>query len=149
MFGMSPRKRCGTCGRRRMFKFFAIRNQRTGLRQSMCRDCRSDYDRVRYQTLKERGRLVRKQDHLRNRNRRVAYDFLSTHPCVDCGETDLVVLEFDHLRDKEFNVSDGIRCCYSVERLLREIAKCEVVCANCHKRRTYAKLGSYRITFGE
>jgi hypothetical protein len=52
-----------------------------------------------------------------------------------------MVLEFDHLRDKEFSISKGL-----VDRnwqsVLDEIAKCDVVCANCHRRRT-AKRGGF------
>lgn len=55
--------------------------------------------------------------------------------CVDCDETDPVVLDFDHVRgEKLFTIGerkDGSRA-----RLLAEIAKCEVRCANCHRRRT-------------
>lgn len=74
---------------------------------------------------------------------RVAYlvDYLREHPCADCGETDPVVLEFDHLRDKKFGIGKGFRE-RKWESVLEEIAKCDVVCANCHRRRT-AKRGGF------
>jgi 5-methylcytosine-specific restriction endonuclease McrA len=74
---------------------------------------------------------------------RVLYvvDFLREHPCVDCGEDDPVVLEFDHLRDKKFSISEGLQG-RRWQDVLDEIAKCEVVCANCHRRRT-AKRGGF------
>lgn len=71
-------------------------------------------------------------------------DYLSHHPCVDCGESDIVVLEFDHLRDKVADVSVLARGGYSVEAIKREIDKCEVVCANCHRRRTAKRADTYR-----
>jgi hypothetical protein len=54
-------------------------------------------------------------------------------------------MEFDHLdsETKEFNVSAGVTCA-SYERLIAEIAKCDVVCANCHRRRTARRSNSYR-----
>lgn len=58
--------------------------------------------------------------------------------CADCGERDPIVLEFDH-RDgsmKENNIGDAHHRGWSLERLLLEAAKCDVVCANCHRRRT-------------
>lgn len=61
----------------------------------------------------------------------------ATSGCVDCGEVDPIVLEFDHLRDKEFNLAHYAKA--SWERLHAEIAKCEVVCANCHRRRTHSR----------
>ncbi len=64
-------------------------------------------------------------------------EYLSVHPCVDCGEDDPIVLEFDHVMGiKSFSICVGKRHQYPVARLLEEIAKCEVRCANCHKRRT-------------
>ena len=67
--------------------------------------------------------------------------YLREHPCVDCGEEDPVVLEFDHLRDKKFPISKGLTD-RNWQDVLDEIAKCEVVCANCHRRRT-AKRGGF------
>ena len=61
--------------------------------------------------------------------------FLRAHPCLDCGETDPLVLEFDHKKDKCFEIARGVRE-KSWEQILSEIEKCEVVCANCHRRRT-------------
>ena len=64
-------------------------------------------------------------------------------PCSDCGETDPLVLEFDHIEAKRFSVSQGIRD-RSWQSVMDEIAKCEVVCANCHRRRTARRGGFAR-----
>jgi hypothetical protein len=64
---------------------------------------------------------------------------------VECGESDIVVLEFDHQRDKTLNVSALSREGYSLDRLKQEIAKCEAVCANCQRRRTAKQFGWYRL----
>jgi hypothetical protein len=66
---------------------------------------------------------------------------LKANPCVDCGETDPVILEFDHLKTKDFNISDAARKGVSIKKLNDEIAKCEVRCANCHRRKTYERSG--------
>ena len=70
-------------------------------------------------------------------------EFFETHPCVDCGETDPIVLEFDHLRDKSFSVAQQLTN-RSWEDIAAEMEKCEVVCANCHRRRTATRRGSVR-----
>ena len=74
---------------------------------------------------------------------RVAYliEYFRENPCRDCGETDPVVLEFDHLYGKAFNISKGLRD-RNWQSVLAEIAKCDVVCSNCHRRRT-ARRGGY------
>lgn len=59
-------------------------------------------------------------------------------PCADCGNVyPPHVMDFDHLRDKTLNVSHMVT--YSIKRLTDEIAKCEVVCANCHRERTFRR----------
>lgn len=63
------------------------------------------------------------------------YLYLIEHPCVDCGENDPVVLEFDHIRDKKaFTIGSCLH--YDWSKIENEIAKCEIRCSNCHKRKT-------------
>lgn len=68
-------------------------------------------------------------------------EYLATHPCVDCGESDGIVLEFDH-RDaskKSFNIGNFGALGKSLKSVMAEIEKCDVRCANCHRRRTHAQ----------
>jgi hypothetical protein len=127
-----------------MLKFFATRRWETGLLQSWCKDCRRAYDRERYaQGERDRGR--EKSRRLRARNRAFVREYLSDKACADCGEGDVLVLEFDHVRgETEFNLGSAVQRAYGLERIKKEISKCDVVCANCHRRRTYRRLGSYR-----
>lgn len=60
--------------------------------------------------------------------------YFLTHPCVDCGETDPIVLDFDHERDKKSDVC-RIRKQGRLKALQEEIDKCSVRCANCHRKR--------------
>jgi hypothetical protein len=75
-------------------------------------------------------------------------DCLRAHPCVDCGEADVMVLDFDHLGDKLFGIAQGIRD-RSLQALLYEMAKCEVVWANCHRRRTAIRGGFLRAVVAQ
>jgi hypothetical protein len=74
--------------------------------------------------------------------------FFESHPCVDCGENDPVVLEFDHVGDKAFNISKGLRD-RPWTAVLDEIGKCDVVCANCHRRRTARRGGFARAAVAQ
>ena len=76
-------------------------------------------------------------------NRELLWKYLIDHPCVDCGEADIVVLDFDH-RDpaaKTANVSAMVAKGWSWPTIAAEIAKCDVVCSNDHRRRTARSQG--------
>ena len=98
-----------------------------------------EYARAYYERNKERVKAKAAEG---NRNQRLRhririYEYLLAHPCIDCGESDPLVLEFDH-RDpnqKLFSVSEGANQTWRWERIEAEIAKCDVRCANCHRRR--------------
>ena len=60
--------------------------------------------------------------------------------CIDCGESDPVILEFDHVRgDKVMNVADMVNQSYGISTIKEEIRKCEVRCANCHRKVTHRR----------
>jgi hypothetical protein len=71
-------------------------------------------------------------------------EYLQTHPCVDCGETDIVVLQFDHLSDKTRDVSTMLTGTWSWAAIDREMAKCDVRCANCHRLKTALRYAERR-----
>ncbi len=69
-------------------------------------------------------------------------DYKKTQKCNRCPEDDFRVLVFHHVNDdKEFNVADGARG-FSLEKILREINKCEVLCYNCHAKHHYDERSS-------
>lgn len=96
---------------------------------------------------RHRDRLVarsKKQYHeSRVRIKKYIFDYLLTHPCVVCGERDTVVLEFDHVKreDKVLPIGNMRNHLYSLEKIKSEIKKCQVLCANCHRRKTATDLG--------
>jgi hypothetical protein len=141
----SAMRKCARCGAVRPTDDFVWRKAR-GTWGSHCRECRAEYGRMHYK--KNRAIYI---DRARRRRlsimeERTAFlvEYFRKHPCADCGEVDPVVLEFDHLDDKKFNVSEGLRN-RNWESVLAEIAKCEVVCSNCHRRRTARRGGFSRV----
>ena len=137
--------RCPGCGQAKPETAFALCKARRTGRQSQCRACRKVADRERFACRSaeavERRRLARGSLAARNTAWLLAY--LIARVCVDCGASDVRVLEFDHLGDKVADVSRLVQGA-SLDRVRAEIAKCDVVCANCHKIRTRARLGDYR-----
>jgi hypothetical protein len=89
-------------------------------------------------------RLADSHDLLPTQIRNLAFvgQFLIGSACVDCGLKDILVLEFDHVSEKQAHVPQLARWGCSLKRLKREIARCEVRCANCHRRRTIAARGA-------
>ena len=74
------------------------------------------------------------------KNRKYIAFIKSLSECVDCGEDNTIVLEFDHVRGvKKSNVSDMANQSYSFKTIQKEIDKCEVRCANCHRIATHER----------
>ena len=143
-------KRCGRCGEQKALKEFAWRRKSKGQRHNYCRPCHAAYHREHYLANKARyiNQAARWKVQARREQTERLIEFFATHPCVDCGEGDPVVLEFDHLRDKSFEVATGLTR-FSWARIVAEMKKCEVVCANCHRRRTARRRGSVRAMLAE
>lgn len=94
---------------------------KTHYRSSRCKKCSNK-------------RRVRKSD----TNREYIKSLKESTPCKDCGKQyPYYVMQFDHLRDKKFNI--GSRTSLSKTSILTEIEKCDIVCANCHAERTYKR----------
>lgn len=136
----SERRRCGKCLQELPLTSF---NRHPTGHQWWCRDCYRAY-------FQARGNQHRHEVSVARRKRRqVASAFLSeylqTRPCADCGETDARVLEFHHLQQKRGNVADLVRLGSSIRLIRQELAKCIVLCANCHRIRTSVSVGSWRL----
>jgi hypothetical protein len=133
---------CYMCGETKPEADFAFANMAKGTRQRHCRNCHAAYRRAHY--VANRDDYIRREvariNRYRVENRALMLAYLLGHPCVDCGETDPVTLDFDH-RDPSLKRDNiGSLAARKPWRLvLIEIAKCEVRCANCHMRRTAAQ----------
>ena len=97
----------------------------------------------------ERSKENGKKSHTRivERNYRFLWEYFTKHPCEVCGEGDRLVLEFDH-RDpleKTRDISALLQRDVSLSTLTREIEKCRVLCANCHRRWTHTQYNSWRF----
>lgn len=82
--------------------------------------------------------------HIVQRNRRWVFDYLKSHPCVDCGEDDVMVLQFDHSNPEE--KTDRVANLIfrsSIATLQAEMDKCEIRCANCHTKKTAEQFNYY------
>lgn len=112
-------------------------------KSSYCKICKREYDKEFYAKTIEKRRDKKKINSklIRERNSKYIRDHLENNCCIDCGEKDPIVLEFDHKGDKRYNIADMTT--FSLELLQEEIDKCEIRCANCHRRKTAKQFGWY------
>ena len=135
--GKATRKRCGRCGNHLPITAFARYGSAL---QSYCRRCQKEYDAAWYRANRERRKAKVQSD----RTQHAAWlDSLKKgRPCADCGNSyPPYVMEWDHLPGavKTLVLADTRRAAHSKKRILAELEKCELVCANCHRERTFGK----------
>lgn len=122
-------KRCYSCTRLLPIECFAkIRNRNDPGREFLnprCNQCRARRDAGS-------PRVLRNKEYVNK---------LKEAPCTDCGgKFPSVCMDFDHVHgEKRFNVSEGVNF-KSFDVLVAELAKCELVCANCHRLRSQSRL---------
>ena len=143
---------CQRCGRTLEFSEFNWTSRAKGWLQSYCKACsrayvRDHYERnVAYYIAKAHARNLVYREDIRAR----LLAFFLAHPCVDCGEQDAIVLQFDHEDPsrKSATVADLFKRGFSWRTIEKEIAKCQIRCAmitcgarrgssagqNCHNR---------------
>lgn len=136
-------KLCNKCKTAKPSSEFSTNSSKKDGLQTHCKSCRSKYHKEWYKANRELqvARSVSSKRKYRDRWYDFVMDYFKEHPCVDCGETDPIVLEFDHVRGtKDFNIATGVAS-RSWDALMLEIEKCDVRCANCHNRRTAKERG--------
>ena len=137
---------CSRCHLRKPETDFHKKKGRIKGIQDICKGCRQDYQKEWYKNNKpaQIKAASERRDAVARINQALVIKYLQEHPCVDCGEKDIVVLQFDHVRgEKEYDISRMIRN-FPWHRILTELEKCDVRCANDHVRRTSKIQKSYR-----
>lgn len=122
-------KTCTTCNETKDLAEFS--KKRNG-HQSQCKSCRklwfADHYSNNKEYYKERNKVTQAK------TRQWYRDFKATLSCQVCGENHPACLDFHHRDASEKDIAVGAAVTYSRAKLLREIAKCDVLCANCHRK---------------
>ena len=127
-------KTCTKCGIEKPLTDFNFKNKALGKRQAMCKECQRARERELYgmsYRQKNKDRYTENRKKYRERMRSIIQNAKSKG-CIICGETESCCLDFHHLYNKEFVIAGGTEV--SEKRLLQEISKCVVLCANCHRK---------------
>lgn len=142
-------KICTKCKTAKDYSSFPKRSKSKDGLAPWCTQCYTEHARNKYaSSQEERERKKKNQAALVQKTREYIYEYLGTHPCVTCGESDPIVLEFDHrdIKEKESNVSELMK--YSLSKIKKEVAKCDVMCANCHRRKTAKQFNTWKTIYG-
>lgn len=111
--------------------------------QSYCKACMSTYFKAYYQERKGHYKeLTNESRRKRQKEWRAYLSELKSQPCKDCGQTyPPYCLDFDHLdfEEKVATIPELVVSNASKERVLAEIVKTEIVCANCHRNREHRR----------
>lgn len=129
-------KRCYTCKADKEDKDYILYKRGLG---GSCRSCQLKYKREWY--IKNRDEHVRKVRTNQIKRRKELSELLNAYKvergCTDCGyRLHAEALDFDHLDSKKFGISAARHSLKPMAEIKKEIEKCEVVCANCHRVRT-------------
>ena len=144
---------CIVCQQTKDIKAFRFRDKATGRRQRACEACVAAGRRSRAAATR-RGDGSRAADGARERTRTLraqVWRYLAQHPCVDCGETDPLVLAFERVESdsRRKAIAQLVQQASSWAAILDEIRRCDIRCANCQRRRAAAQFGWARLQFGQ
>ena len=140
-------KRCQKCHVEKDEEEYVWRWKALGKRDDICKECRKAYNKEYFNGPAKEKHLQQvneRKQHAREFAREYVLSYLVTHPCSECGEADIRVLEFHHVGEKSHTVSHLVGSGVSVERIQQELDKCIVLCANCHRKLTVEERGWFR-----
>lgn len=129
-------KTCSGCQLSLDYKHFCKKKDSPDGYSYFCRICSAQQAKEYYNDPKNKQRIIDNNKDRLLKTKRFVYEYLTSHPCVDCGETRPECLDFDHLRDKDMAISLMLRNARSIKSIQKEIEKCEIRCANCHRIKT-------------
>lgn len=139
---------CTKCNTDKDDDSFHFKNKDKVIRKSQCKNCTKEYRKEYY--IKNRIDAIEYSKLSSKKNklylRQYVWNYLKENNCIICGEDDPIVLEFDHRvpSEKFMNISDMITFKYGIKKLQLEIDKCDVLCSNCHKRKTAIQFNWYK-----
>ena len=111
-------KICTKCGKELPLTDFHWRNKAKGIKRSECKYCHNDY-----------------MNQKNAQNREIVHNLKQNSCCAKCGENRWYVLDYHHLNpeEKEATIARLTSNKYKLEDIQKEVNKCIVLCANCHR----------------
>lgn len=126
---------------------FSFKNKIKNKRRKICKTCHSLYRKQHY--LQNREKYLEKALRRNKKQGEVIakylFNILSKSQCIDCEKKDIIVLKFDHIKNKQFGIAEMYQKRYSLAAIKKELRKCVVRCANCHRRKTAKDVGFWKF----
>ena len=146
-------KTCIECKIEKDIEQFPWRNKKKNMRVGRCNVCHNKWYREYFSKPDNRKKQIKRVEHINKRQieeaRKYVLDFLNRNPCVDCGEKNPIVLEFDHRKgvEKVFIISSALstKSYITLDLVKTEIEKCDIRCANCHRIKTAKEYGFWKL----
>lgn len=145
--GEAASQACRDCDVKLTICSFNVRSN--GKRSTQCRACASEASRKHYEANQDKVKAASRLSGPRSarRNRQWLRSFLADKVCMDCAESCADIMEFDHRRSvKRRTVSELVHSGASIKSIKAEIAKCDLLCPNCHRRRSAQDQNNYLWT---
>jgi len=143
-------KKCSKCNKIKSYDDFQRRNSAINFSlYSWCKECHAKHQKSAREPKKKKSN--KRIQELRATRRIEVQNLIVSHlksaACIKCSENNILCLDFDH-RDptqKEFCVSQAVNLVPSLKRLKDEIAKCDILCANCHRIKTAQENNNFKL----
>lgn len=138
-------KKCNTCLQILPKEDFNRRVRGPDGRQSVCRVCQHKRDASLYKENRSfrKEQIKQRRQEVGRKLKLIIGEAKAGKACLDCGISNLhpCQMDFDHIvGPKEFDISKAANLCVSEDALLNEMQKCQLVCANCHRLRTFNRI---------
>lgn len=127
---------CTACQNEKSIDNFSWKIKSKNIRHSRCKECVSLKVKKHYSNNKTKYLIKASKNNktYKQRNKNFIRKYLIGKCCIDCGNNNPIVLEFDHVIGiKKYNVSRMGAGASSLKAIISEIKKCEIRCANCHR----------------
>lgn len=139
-------KKCTKCNRILSLDNFRWKNKALNKKHSRCKQCEKEIEKANYE--KRKDAIIARAYQYKQENVNLV-NFYKQQGCCKCGEKRGYVLDFHHINpnQKDNTIAHMIKSS-SLENLKKEIEKCALLCANCHREFHYLEK-EQNITFSQ
>lgn len=137
-------KICCTCKKEKNVTEYSFKNKNNGILQCSCKECCKETRKLNYENNKKV--TFDRNNRKRTNIRKWFEEYKKTLKCSRCPENHPACLDFHHIDNttKEHTISLMIGGTFSIDTIKKEMAKCDVLCANCHRKLHYDEVTKQR-----